>query len=268
MSQSNRSPDQLDKTDRVIDSLETQAILQGLRDQDSVLLEDLTDFSDDSDPNRSEIKDWVKNHSEYTGDVLKDAIWGGKLYTISSNQERLDFIEDAATSELRTVSESLSTRECYYYDSFFGYTDHTTRIYNIAQIDGVLREIAENADSGDTAQNIFNNYCSDNQLSYFYAASEDLPAPLIGNLGNSPRPRLVHCEDDNHIYVEFWKRGNIINRFDIDSGEYQSVNTVSRPYIRIHLDSGLVEAAGDRAHQPNKKTCFTIFEEIQRKFAK
>lgn len=188
-----------------------------------------------------------------TGDVLKDAIWGGKLYTISSNQERLDFIEDAATSELRTVSESLSTRECYYYDSFFGYTDHTTRIYNISQIDGVLREIAENADSGDTAQNIFNNYCSDNQLSYFYAASEDLPAPLIGNLGNSPRPRLVHCEDDNHIYVEFWKRGNIINRFDIDSGEYQSVNTVSRPYIRIHLDSGLVEAAGDRAHQSNKK---------------
>jgi hypothetical protein len=73
----------------------------------------------------------------------------------------------------------------------------------------------------------------------------------ITNLGDTSLPRLVHFKEENHVFVQYWERGNVITKLDIETGDQKNINTVYRPTLRIHLDSGLIESTGDRTYKRN-----------------
>lgn len=233
--------------DRLIDALETEALQRGFREAGIEIAS--SEYDESTSPSREDIRKWFQENPEKVDPILEDFKRGAKLRTLKLIDSKLENIEEAKKGP-NVVADALNLRSVYYYREYFGYTDHTTRIYH-THLDGVLAEIAENADDAEQAQEMFRTYCEKQNLDEYGQAAGDIPAPLITNLGDNPQPRLIHFEDANHLFVQYWERGNDITKFDIDTGNRESINTVYRPTLRIHLDSGLIESTGDRIDERN-----------------
>lgn len=232
---------------RLIDALETQTLQRGLREA-GVKLEKNGDTTN-VNPSRSDVRTWFQQNDGEVDTVLDDFERGTKLQTLEVLGPKTKNVEEAKGG-LNVIADALNLREVYYYKAYFGYTDHTTRVYR-TELGGLLEEITEEAESAEQAQEMFLTYCEENNLETYKQAAEEIPAPLITNLGDNSRPRLIHFEDQNHLFVQYWKRGNIITELDIETGDLKNISTVYRPTLRLHLDSGLIESTGDRTDERN-----------------
>ena len=225
-----------DDSDSLIDSIETDAIWKGSREYSG---------GPDDNARRGEIKEWIRSHPDEVDSFLKTVTRGAKLYTLRGLDAKSEEIEEVTGGDASVIADALNLTQVYYYKSYFGYTDHTTWVYKLLPVGGVLEEIGEEADTAQEAQEMFRSFCRSNGFEDYYRAAGESPAPLIGNLGDKAKPRLIHFEDSDHLYVQYWSTGTMQSGFDVESGEYESINTIEQPYLRIHLESGLVEVAGD-----------------------
>lgn len=226
-----------DTPSRIIDSFDTRSLQRGIQE-----------YSDDESGDHSRDEIYALLQQEKDSEELKQALkHGTRLRTADSISSKLKHIEKLRTPKANAAAQRLTNSELSYYNSFFSYTNHTTRVHKVPSWDGVLSEISEEASTASEAEAIFWERFEEGEIPEEIAiAAESLPAPLIGNLKSGVRPRVLFFEDANHIYVEYWSRGDVLQGFDIDSGQHETISTPYRCYIRLHLDSRLVEAGGDR----------------------
>ncbi|WP_168191250.1 hypothetical protein [Haloprofundus sp. MHR1] len=226
--------------ERLINALPTRDIRRGLQN---------TDTDVDENASRDEILNVLRSHPN-NNQLRSDIRKGAKTRVLEEWANKVDNIENAGQG-FHVVRDNLSLREIYYYDSYFQYTDHTSRVYLAQELGGLLGDMAE---SDELSKDEFINFCeADDDLDDAYVqAVEDIPAPLIGDLDDTFRPRLIEFEDENHIYAEYWKTGKTKSDFDVTTGDYEKIRTVYRAVLRIDLRTGLIETAGDSSQQKNK----------------
>ena len=228
--------------ERLINALTTREIRRGLVNSDLDIDEDAT---------RKEVLTALQTRPD-ADQLRQDIIEGAKERILEDDHVKVDNIEGAGQG-FAVIQGNLNLRETYYYDSYFRYTDRTARVYKIPELGGVLSEIA-NAESSVAAQEMFTEHSEGNNLDDAYVqAAEDVPAPLIGNVDDSFRPRLVEFEDSNTIYVTYWKRGKTWSALDVRTGDYEKIKTLFQAILRVDLETGLIEMMSDDSQKSHKK---------------
>lgn len=230
--------------ERLINALPTRDMRYGLQQSE-------VDIDDNA--SRDEILTYLENTPGDTDELRQDIITGAKERVLADWSGMLEHVEGTGMGT-PVVADTLTLREVYYYDSFFNYTNRTTRVYRASNIGGILGEITDQADSTAAAREMFIEFCGENDLDSAYVeAAEDVPAALIGDLEDGYRPRLVEFEDEHYLYIEYWKPGKTWSNFDIGTGDYEKINTLFRAVLRIDLETGLIETASDDSQQSNQK---------------
>ncbi|SEV98425.1 hypothetical protein [Natrinema salifodinae] len=237
------SDDDDQNDERLINALSTREIRRGLLDSD-------IDVGENAD--REEVFNLLETHPA-ADQLREDIVEGAKKRILEDGHVKHDSIEGTGQG-IPVISDALTLAEVYYYDSYFQYTDHTARVYEAPDFGGVLRDIAEDADSPAAARNLFMEFCESEDVDPAYIeATEDVPAPLIDNTDDQFSPRLVKFEDANTIYLEYWKRGKTMSEFDVRTGDYEKIKTLYRAVVRVNLDTGLIETMGDNSQQSNEQ---------------
>lgn len=241
------SSDQL--SSRLVDSLGMRSIRRCLHE---------SDVGPDSTASRQEIKGWIERNPEQADVFLQNLVFHAKEVLLDDNERYSEFIDVAADDET-SIIEALDLLEVYYYDSFFGYTDHAVRLYSIDELGGVFEDISEEAMSVAEAEEYFKSHCEgrdDIDDAYVDAVSE-FPAALIGEVEHEVRPRLIQFEDVDHIYMELWSIGDTFTEFDINEGDYKKIETLARTIVRVHLDTGIIEYTSDDAKKSHRENVVT-----------
>lgn len=251
---------QAEKVERVLDSLEKKFIYSGLKNLDY----------DIKISSRKKTKEWIREHPEHSESIFNKV-------TSHTKQELLDKIkhqdfmgsteggtenEDEDKLSLNTpkklneeaLLEQYTLSDFYYFDSFFHYTDHSYFIFNISELNSIFQKIHNQVEDASRAGEALKSFCEDNNFSSFYIhALEPLPSPLIGDVDDDPKPRLIKIEDKDHIYAEFWSLGREINDFDVNIGDYKTIDTLDKAIVRIHLDTGHIEFTSDSGRVKRQK---------------
>lgn len=239
------------ETKRVTEALDMNAIRKGIAD---------TDYDIDNEVSREEFKDWVESLDDERSDFIQQLRSSAKIAKLGQWEGKMSEVEETRSDDLDVNADAILLRGAHYYDSFFQYTNHTTWIFKIQGYNGALEEIHEEAESAAEAQDILREYCGDLSEPVYENAVEEVPAPLIGRVDGSESPRLFHFEDQDHLYVEYWTEGSKDSIFDVTTGDYKTAQSLQRTCFRIHLESGLVEIAGDNSKGPNKKALQAFLE--------
>lgn len=239
--------------ERLISALATREIQEGVRQSDIDIREGDSEEEGEANYSREEVLNYFEENPEDAEELYGDLVYGAKLRILEEWENKLEHIEGTGDT-LHVVADALNLREVCYYDSYFTYTNHTTRVYEASELGGVLGDIAEEAASATEAREMFTEFASEeSDLDEAYAqAAEEIPAPLIGNVGDRTRPRVVEFEDENHLYVEYWSRGNSKDGFDISTGDYTKIQTAYRAVLRVDLETGLIETTGDSSQKSNE----------------
>ena len=234
----------------LIDSLEMSLIRRGLHEADE---------GPETTASRQEIKIWVRDHPDEGREFLRELITVAKDRLLDDNESYLEFIGANQPEDKESLAETLDLFDAYYYDSFFRYTDHSTKLYDIDELGGVFADIAEQAESTDEAKKLFVEHCDerDDIDEAYLAALDDYPAPLIGEIEYRARPRLLQFEDEDHLYLELWSIGDTFTRFDVNEGDYKKIESLARTVIRIHLDGGILEYTSDDSKKSHRKSVLT-----------
>jgi hypothetical protein len=209
------------------------------------------DVSDKLEGDDLEREDLLSELAERDPDseLHEEIVTGAKEVVLDQNHVKTSSFDGFGDNPAAIVS-GLDLREVHYYDSFFKFTNITTRVYRLGTPSGFLSELAD-TDSTTEARERFEEYVVSAGLDEMYAtAATDQPSPLIGATEDTYRPRVVAFEDASTIYVEYWKRGNKTTRFDVDTGDYETIHGLRRGAIRIDVATGLVEAVGDANNGP------------------
>lgn len=240
----------------LLDSLEMRAIRRGLHE---------TEVGPDANSSRQEIKTWVQNHPNEQESFLQELVTAAKQVLLDENENYLEYIDvNQADDDDRSLVEVIDLFDAYYYDSFFGYTDHSTKLYSIDEPDGIFAEIADEAGSIDEAKTLFIEHCQDRDDidEAYLAALDEVPAPLIGEIEHEARPRLVKFEDSNHLYIELWSIGDTFSKFDVNEGDYKTIESLARTVVRVHLDTGILEYTSDDTTKGHRQSVLTDLLEL------
>ncbi|ELZ05372.1 hypothetical protein C482_02441 [Natrialba chahannaoensis JCM 10990] len=228
------------ENENLINALETRAIRRGLQ----------ISGDEEVDPNwsRNEVLAYLDTNPSKAPDLREDIIEGAKRFYLSRNHVKPNCIEGAGPETgIEVLSDSLTLREASYYESYFKYADHTAHVYKITEFDGLLESLCE-ADTKDEVQTELESQTeAQDDLEEYAAALNDLPAPLIGNVEDSYKPRVVQAETSDVIYVEFWKKGSKSGGFDVRTGDYKTIQGPYRAVLRVDLDNQTIEAVGDNS---------------------
>ena len=228
--------------ERLINALTTREVRRGLVN---------SDLDVDESASREEVMTLLSTHQE-ADQLREDIITGAKERVLQDRHIKPDQIEGAGQG-LPVIRDNLSVREVYYYDSYFQYTDHTTRVYEIPDLGDALRDIAEDTSTPTAAREVFTEHVEDNVLDPAYIqATEQLPAALIGDVDDQFRPRVVEFKDSNTIYVEYWKPGNTRSDFDIRTGDYEKIKTLYQAVLRVDLETGFIGTTGKDSSKTNE----------------
>jgi len=228
---------------RLVGALETRAINRAT-DQST------TDISAGAD--REEVKDYLRTQSD-AATLEDELIEEAKQVIIDDRVHQVEYIEGTQVGP-DAIAGFLSLSGLAYYDSYFGYTDHATRVYEIDELGGALEEVREDAETEREAKDILRGYVSSNDAGEKYAeALEDVPAALVGNVDDRAAPHVLHFEEPSVLYAEFWAEGSKESGLDVHSGEYKTINRVAKTAVRVYLDYGLAEVTSDSAG-PNDRT--------------
>lgn len=233
----------------LIDSLEMRSIRQGLHE---------SEISLESTASREEIKEWVQAHPEQEEAFLQELISAAKDVLLDDNERYLKYID---VNHNDNGEETLldNVIDIYYYDSFFRYTDHSTKLYSIDELGGVFADIAREAKYIDEAKELFVEHVREqNDIDEAYlAALDDYPAPLIGEVEHQARPRLLKFEDVDHLYIELWSIGDTFSRFDVNEGDYKTIESLARTVVRVHFDTGILEYTSDDTTKGHRESVLT-----------
>jgi len=237
---------------RLVGALETRAINQA------------TDRSTTSIPagaDRTEVIDYLDTESD--ADTLEEElIEAAKEVIIEDRSHQVDYIEGTQVGA-DAIGGFLSLSEFAYYDSYFGYTNHATRVYEVDELGGALEEVRDNAQTEQDAKDIVRRYVSSNSAEEEYSqALEDVPAALIGNVDDRAAPRVLHFEEPSVLYAEFWAEGSKESGLDIHSGEYKTINEVAKTAVRVYLDHELVEVTSDSAGPGDRTVLVNLLSEL------
>lgn len=227
---------------RVTDALDMRAIRAELGDG----------YPIDTEASRSELDKWVEGLGEEEEGFLQELISSAKVTKLNQWGNKTGSIVETGSDSVEVNADALSVRGAHYYDTYFQYTDHTTWVFKIQGLSGFLSEVRETADSAKEAQELLQEHCKDLSDPMYQKAAEEIPSPLIGEVDGSESPRLLHFEDENHLFAEYWTDGGKEDIYDITTGDYKVARSLERTYFRLHLESGLVEIAGDDSKGPNK----------------
>jgi len=231
----------------LIDSLEMRSIRRGLYE---------ADVGPETTASRQELKEWVQEHPDQGEAFLQELVAAAKEVLLDDNESYLEFISVNQDDEEASLTESIDLFDAYYYESFFGYTDHSTKLYSIDELGGVFADIADEAESITRAKELFRGHCQgrDDIDEAYLAALDDYPAPLIGEVEHQARPRLLKFEDPDHLYIEFWSIGDTFSKFDVNEGDYKQIESLARTVVRVHFDTGILEYTSDdttKGHREN-----------------
>lgn len=234
----------------LLDSLEMRAIHRGLHE---------AEVGPDIDASRQEIKAWVQDHPDEGERFLQELVTAAKQVLLDENENYLEYIDANQADDERSLVEVIDLFDAYYYDSFFGYTDHSTKLYSIDELGGVFTDIADEAGSIDEAQALFIEHCQDRDDidEAYLAALDEVPAPLIGEIEHEARPRLVKFEDSDHLYIELWSIGDTFSKFDVNEGDYKTIESLARTVVRVHLDTGILEYTSDDTTKGHRQSVLT-----------
>ena len=241
-----------EEINRILNSLEMKYIYGGLKDVDFEI----------RSTSRKKVKKWLKQNPKHTESIFNQLTTHAKreLFEEIQYQDYIRSTEGGGENkedgrfvftppeklDKKTIFEKFDLKDFYYFDSFFHYTDHSYRLFNISNLGSVFQKIHNEAKKASEAKKILVEFCKEKNFSSNYLnALESTPSPLIGDVNNEPKPRLIKVEDEEHIYAEFWSLGKEINDFDVNTGDYKSIETLDKAVIRIHLDTGHIEFTSD-----------------------
>ncbi|WP_373190217.1 hypothetical protein [Halolamina sp.] len=222
----------------------------------------------DSDFNREDFKHWFSGlDSDVRKDIRNQLVRSKMKFVIDDDiGNKNKYISGVSPKSAGGIASQLSLNDVGYYSSFFKFADRTSSLHEISELNGVFRDIRDNAESTKEAEEIFISYVEEHdEVPELYAlGAGDNVTPIIGDVGYSAQPRLVHFNDSNHLFIEYWKIGEEITRFDVNESDYRSIQTRSRTVARVHLDSNTIEYA---SNEDNDDLRSEILDEIVGLFA-
>ncbi|WP_439028435.1 hypothetical protein [Haloarchaeobius sp. DT45] len=212
---------------------------------------------------RQDIIDWVNSLSFEGRSLVIDAILRREKENILDNRKtKLDFMPQAETKEVEAAARELNLNWIAYYDSFFKFSNGSMRVKKVKSMDPVLQEVADEADSPEAAQELFKSLCGESESSEVYEhAAGDLPAPIIGKLDYTPKPRLIRFTSSSEVYFEFWTLGSENSIHDAKRGETIYVYDVIRSMINLDIDKGIIQYSSDKNSQAHMRNLLETFAE-------
>lgn len=235
----------------LINALETRAIRRGLQ----------ISGNEDVDPNwsRNEVLAYLETNPSKAPELREDIITGAKRFYLSRDHVKPAYIKIAGSETgIEVLSDRLSLREVVYYESYFKYADHSANVYKISDVNGALASISQVGSKEEVWDELESQIEDQADLNEYGAAIRDLPAPLIGDVEDSYKPRVLQVESPDVIYLEFWKKGSKRGGFDVRTGDYKTIQGPYRAVLRIDFDNLTIEAVGDNSSNTH--------EDLVRKF--
>lgn len=228
------------ENENLINALETRAIRRGLQ----------ISANEEVDPNwtRDKVLAYLETNPSKAPKLRDDIVTGAKRFYLARDHVKPKFIEGAGPETgIEVLSDQLTLREVCYYESYFKYADHSSNVYKISDTGDILQSL-EDIDSKDEVQAELESHIETRaELVEYDAATGDLPAPLIGDVEESYKPRVLQLESPNIIFIEYWKRGSKTGGFDVRSGDYKTIQGPYRAVLRVDLENLTIEATGDNS---------------------
>ena len=197
--------------------------------------------------NRRNLKEQFQAADEETSNEIASLICRKAAQSILESLEednKINHIDAVRTESIERLREVLNLREVEFFQSHFKFVDRSTSLYSF-QSDGgsIFDTIQSEAETADRAQELLQNEIVDANIANTYQlAAGKSPAPLIGEVDYNPLPRIIHFEDAEHVYFEFWTLGGTHPIYDVNRGDYVNVDIREKTSLRVHLDSNTIEA--------------------------
>jgi len=251
---------------QIIDALDYRTIKQALNEiqQGAGFAEDLrTSASELGDsPDRDEIKEWLSRHQDYAEEVANAIAINKQKSIIRSFEGKEKFVEETEQGERDPddIISHLSLTDTVYYNSFFKFADMSTKVFSTEYRDGIFQRISSEADSAQEAKELFQDHISENEEidDVYLQAANDVPAPLIGQVDFNPKPRIIKFEDDDHVYFEFWSMEGERSYYDVNKGDYITIDQRARTSVRVHLDTGIMEYVSSKSSEDHRRAVIDI----------
>jgi len=200
---------------------------------------------------RSEIRDQLNEADVELVDTIENLVTKSYKEEILEGLDAdnlLSHISGHTSTSIEILSEELSLREIEYLQSHFKFVDRSTDLYSFKFQGEILENISNQASNSGEAQRILLDELKTLDNSHFFKnAAGTLPAPLVGNVDYDPKPRLVHFEDKDHLYMEFWSLGGTNPIYDVNRGDYINIDEREKTAAKVHLDSQTIEAVSTKA---------------------
>ncbi|SFR34256.1 hypothetical protein [Halogeometricum limi] len=261
-------------SDHLADTIDYRSIKRGLQSVNSSLDDSIPDetlreeiLTGDWDLGREKFADWLASVDEILQTyIIQQLVFKKKRFLLEDEiGDKTRYISESLADASSVLANELDLNSVAYYESFFNFSERTTSVHRIAEMGGIFQQIRDDADTVQEAREIFlQGVESDDRIPEHYRYAVNSLSPIIGDVQYEPKPRLVSFEDEDHIYMEFWKVGEEITQFDVNRSDYTTIQTRSRTAVRIHLDTGFIEYASD---QSSKDVRGTVLDKLMYHFA-
>lgn len=198
--------------------------------------------------------------SESVAEILCKA---QKEHILEKRKYKIQHFESTDYKESHKVRDDISLSEGVYYDSYFKFSNGSMSIFSVNEMDPILKTVHENASDKDEAQEMFRELSDEHGYPSDYTkAAREIPLPLVDDLENNPRPRVIRFEDPGHLYIELWSFGKEKNVYNPEEGETLSFKSRARSQVRIHIEKELIEYASTRTTKGHEETDLNHIESV------
>lgn len=205
------------------------------------------------DPPRDDLKTFVQQNEELGASLLEIIGKAKQKSILRQLEEQLYYIEGEG-EDIDDISTNLTLTQTEYYQSYFNFAGKSFSILKTDFEDGIFARIASEAETQEQAKNIYRSYIQESDIDDLYIdATRDVPAPLIGEIDYTPKPRLIHFEDDGHIYFEYWTKSGQRSYFDVNKGDYVTVERRGKTAVRVHINTGIIEYVSTKGSESHRR---------------
>lgn len=217
-------------------------------------------------PSRETLRRWLSEQSEEVAEKIGSLFVERKKKSIlRKRQRKLRYMGDFESPSIDTIASYLSLTDICYFDSYFKFANRTMTVHKMKRCEGIFGEIDSNSDSPQEARDLFKRKVRErSDISNRYAeAAEEIPSALISEVDVEPRPRLIKFEDSSRIYMEFWSVKGKESFYDVNRGDYVTIERRAKTAVRFHLDSNVIEyASTDDSKNHRSATLNTALEKL------
>lgn len=213
---------------------------------------------------REEFNEWFEelseNQKESIAEVLEKA---QKEKILESRKYKIPYFQSTDFKESHKVRDDIELSEAVYYDSYFKFSNGSMTICSVDSMDPLLQRISEETDNRKEAQTMFREESKESRISEDYIkAARSVPLPLVNELENNPRPRVLRFEKPSVLYIELWSFGKEKNVYNPTQGETLSFKSRARSQVRIYIDRGLIEYTSTRGTKAHQETDLNHIESV------